>query len=425
MKIICDTTEFQMEQKSAVAIGKFDGVHRGHMELLSHIIQMKKKKMAAVVFTFHPSAAVFFGQSKEAELTTRYEKRQLFESMGVDVLVEFPLNKETAATSPEEFVEKILARQMQAGYIAAGADVSFGYKGLGNKELLIRMAGQLDYQVEIINKVYEEAREISSTYVREEVEKGDMEKTARLLGRFYSFEGQVERGNRLGRKLGMPTLNLYPERVPLGLEVGDYSIVDDENFNQAEFLKKVADYPKCPRSSCPSPERFLESYREDADHVYAITLSSHLSGSYNSAMLGRKLYLEKYGEKKIHVVDSESASGGETQIALKLMELEEAGLPFEDIVKKIEEFRDSMHTYFVLDNLETLRKNGRLSGVKALVASTLSIKPVMGSDKGEIIQRSQTIGIKKALGRMAELAASEAKRPEERRLIITHCNAPS
>ncbi|EOS78225.1 MAG: bifunctional riboflavin kinase/FAD synthetase [Lachnospiraceae bacterium] len=215
MKIICDTTEFQMEQKSAVAIGKFDGVHRGHMELLSHIIQMKKKKMAAVVFTFHPSAAVFFGQSKEAELTTRYEKRQLFESMGVDVLVEFPLNKETAATSPEEFVEKILARQMQAGYIAAGADVSFGYKGLGNKELLIRMAGQLDYQVEIINKVYEEAREISSTYVREEVEKGDMEKTARLLGRFYSFEGQVERGNRLGRKLGMPTLNLYPEREKL------------------------------------------------------------------------------------------------------------------------------------------------------------------------------------------------------------------
>ena len=214
------------------------------------------------------------------------------------------------------------------------------------------------------------------------------------------------------------------ERVPLGLEVGDYSILDDENFHQAEFLKKVAGYPKCPRSSCPSPERFLESYHEDADHVYAITLSSHLSGSYNSAMLGKKLYLEKYGEKKIHVVDSESASGGETQIALKLMELEGAGLSFEDIVKKIEEFRDSMHTYFVLDNLETLRKNGRLSGVKALVASTLSIKPVMGSDKGEIIQRSQTIGLKKALGRMAELAASEAKPPEERRLIITRCNAP-
>ena len=213
------------------------------------------------------------------------------------------------------------------------------------------------------------------------------------------------------------------ERVPLGLEVGDYSILDDEHFDQAEFLRKVAEYPKCPKSSCPSPERFMESYCQEAEHVYAVTLSSHLSGSYNSAELGKSLYHEKYGEKQIHVVDSESASGGEAQIALKIMELEERGLSFEKIVEKIEAFRDSIHTYFVLDNLETLRKNGRLSGVRALVASTLNIKPVMGADKGEIIQKSQTIGIKKALSKMAEFAASEVKNASERRLIITHCNA--
>ena len=215
------------------------------------------------------------------------------------------------------------------------------------------------------------------------------------------------------------------ERVPLGLEVGEYKILDDENFDQAEFLRKVAESPKCPKSSCPSPERFMESYSEpEAEHVYAVTLSSPLSGSYNSAELGKKLYHEKYGDKKIHVVDSRSASGGETQIALKLVDLEEAGLPFEEIVERIEEFRDNLQTYVVRDNLETLRKNGRLTGVKALVASTLSIKPVMGADKGEIIQRSQTIGIKKALSRMAELVAKEVKGPEEKRLVITHCNAP-
>lgn len=214
------------------------------------------------------------------------------------------------------------------------------------------------------------------------------------------------------------------ERVPLGLEVGEYCVQDDENFNQAEFLRKVAEYPKCPKSSCPSPERFMESYHAPVEHIYVVTLSSHLSGSYNSAELGKKLYYEKYGEKQIHVVDSESASGGETQIALKLMEMEEQGVPFSEIVERIEKFRDSIHTYFVLDNLETLRKNGRLSGVKALVASTLNIKPVMGSDRGEIIQRSQTIGINKALGRMADLAASEVEDAPGRRLIITHCNAP-
>ena len=214
------------------------------------------------------------------------------------------------------------------------------------------------------------------------------------------------------------------ERVPLGLEVGEYQILDDESFNQDEFLRKVAEYPKCPKSSCPSPERFMEAYHTEAEHVYCVTLSSHLSGSYNSALLAKELYAEKYGEKKIHVVDSQSASGGETQLALKLMELEEAGMPFEKIVEEIENYRDSVQTYFVLDNLETLRKNGRLSGVKALVASTLSIKPVMGGDKGEIVQRSQTIGMKKALSKMVELVVNEVKEPSLRRLIITHCNAP-
>lgn len=213
------------------------------------------------------------------------------------------------------------------------------------------------------------------------------------------------------------------ERVPLGLEVGDYQILDDETFNQAEFLRKVAACPQCPKSSCPSPERYMEAYHVEAEHVYAITLSSHLSGSYNSAVLGKNLYHETYGEKQIHVVDSESASCGETQIALKIMELEEEGLPFETIVERIEAFRSDLHTYFILDNLETLRKNGRLSGVKALVASTLNIKPVMAGDKGVIVQRAQAIGMKKGLAKIAELVATETDNTEERRLMITHCNA--
>lgn len=216
------------------------------------------------------------------------------------------------------------------------------------------------------------------------------------------------------------------ERVPLGLEVGeDYHILDDENFNQAEFLQKVAECPTCPKSSCPSPERFMEAYNVDAEHIYVVTLTSKLSGSYNSAELAKKLFEETYGEKKIHVVDSLSASGGETQIALKLMELEEEGLSFEEIVEQIEKFRDEMGTYFVLDNLETLRKNGRLSGVKAVVASTLNIKPVMKADEGEIVQKGQSIGIKKALTKMVELLLSELKDSEMKRVIITHCNAIS
>ena len=214
------------------------------------------------------------------------------------------------------------------------------------------------------------------------------------------------------------------EIVPLGLEVGDYIVQDDENFNQKEFLQKVADYPQCPKSSCPSPERFREAYHNGAEEIYVATLSSHLSGSYNSAELGRSLYSEKYGEKKIHVVDSESASCGETQLVEKIIACKEAGLGFEETVKAVETFKRKMRTYFVLDNLETLRKNGRLSGVKALVASTLNIKPVMVGNLGVIEQKGQAIGINKALAKMADCIVGDVEEPEERTLMITHCNCP-
>ncbi len=213
------------------------------------------------------------------------------------------------------------------------------------------------------------------------------------------------------------------EIVPLALEVGADRIWDDETFDQAEFLRKVAACPECPKSACPSPERYMKAYDTEAEHVYVVTLSANLSGSHNSAVLGKSLYIEQYGEKQIHVVDSCSASCGETQIALKAMEYEEQGLSFEVIVDKLEQFRNSMHTYFVLDNLETLRKNGRLTGVKALVASTLNIKPVMaGTREGTIEQIGQGIGIKKALQKMADAVAKNVTNAQERVLMITHCN---
>lgn len=215
------------------------------------------------------------------------------------------------------------------------------------------------------------------------------------------------------------------EIVPLTLIVGDtYEKLDDESFDQKEFLQAVAQCPVSPKSACPSPERFMEAYRTEADHVYVVTLSSKLSGSYNSAVLGKNLYHETYGEKQIYVVDSRSASCGETQIAYKIAQWEEEGLTFEEITSRIEQFVDGMHTYFVLDNLETLRKNGRLSGVKALVASTLSIKPVMAGEQGSIVQLGQSVGIKKALAKMVDHVIRDVSEPEEKCLMITHCNNP-
>ena len=212
------------------------------------------------------------------------------------------------------------------------------------------------------------------------------------------------------------------ERVALRLDVEDEVFIDDESFDQAKFLKSVAKSAECPKSSCPSPEAFREAYRTDAENVFVFTLSSHLSGSYNSAELGKKLYHEKYGDKNIFVCDSESASCGETQLAFKAVEWSKEGRSFEEICQRLAEYRDKMKTYFVLDNLETLRKNGRLTGIKAFVATTLNIKPVMSATKGVIIQIGQAIGTQKALAKMAEAVARESVHPEEKMLMITHCN---
>ena len=215
------------------------------------------------------------------------------------------------------------------------------------------------------------------------------------------------------------------EIVPLTLIVGDsYERLDDDGFDQKEFLQTVAECPVSPKSACPSPEKYMEAYRTDADHVYVVTLSSKLSGSYNSAVLGKNLYHETYGEKQIYVVDSRSASCGETQIAMQIARWEDEGMGYEEITEKIEKFTDGMHTYFVLHNLDTLRKNGRLSGVKALVASTLSIKPVMAGDQGSIVQLGQSVGIKKALAKMVDYVVRDVVDAEKKYLMITHCNNP-
>lgn len=215
------------------------------------------------------------------------------------------------------------------------------------------------------------------------------------------------------------------ETASLEIQIDDYHIVDDDTFHQADFLKRIAASPNCPKSSCPSPDRYVESFTCDAERIYVVTLSAELSGSYNSAVLGKNLYHEEVGKKQIHVFNSKSASVGETLIALKIRECEEAGMTFEDVITAVEAYISGQNTYFVLENLETLRKNGRLSGVKALVASALNIKPVMGATpQGTICQLGQARGIKKALAKMTERIMEDVREPEKKTLAISHCNCP-
>lgn len=211
-------------------------------------------------------------------------------------------------------------------------------------------------------------------------------------------------------------------RIPLTLHVGTEDIIDDETFDQKSFLKKVAEYPECPKSSCPGPEKYME-YFEQADDIYIVTLSSHLSGSYNSAELARSMYLDEHASKNIHVFNSKSASAGQSLIALEIAKRAESGKSFEQIVQEISAFIDSMGTKFVLETLDMLRKNGRLSNITALLVNALNIKLVMTSDgNGQIDKCSQARGMKKAIAHMADAIKEDAVDPANRTLFISHCN---
>lgn len=209
----------------------------------------------------------------------------------------------------------------------------------------------------------------------------------------------------------------------LTMSVGEEEIIDDATFDQAAFLKKVDECSESPRSACPSPDYYRQAYDCGAERVYAVTLSAELSGSYNSALLGLNLFQENHPDVKGHVFNSRSASVGETLIAMKIMELEEKGLPFEEVVEKTEEYIDAQNTFFVLENLDTLRKNGRLSRAKAMVASALKIKPVMGATReGNIHQLDQARGINKALVKMVDAIVAATVDSSNKILGISHCN---
>ena len=211
--------------------------------------------------------------------------------------------------------------------------------------------------------------------------------------------------------------------VPLTLMIGDEEIIDDGTIDQKVLIKKIADSPTCAKTACPSPEAYFREYDCGAEHVYGVTISAELSGSFQSAVIARDMYLDKYPDAKIHVFNSRSTSVGETMIVHMITQMEAEGVPFEEIVETIEAWNDEKLTYFTLDNLETLRKNGRLSRLKALAATVLKIKPLcIGNHEGIIEQIDQARGSNKALIKMVDHIVEGTANPEKKLLGISHCN---
>ncbi|WP_430885983.1 DegV family protein [Fusibacter sp. JL216-2] len=210
--------------------------------------------------------------------------------------------------------------------------------------------------------------------------------------------------------------------VPFKLYIDGEEYIDDKELNVINFISKMVKSDELPRSACPSPNDFIEKF-EKAKEVFIVTISAALSGTFNSAELAKNLYKEDNPDAKVHVFNSRSASIGETLIALKIKEFIDAGLDFDEIVERVENYIASQKTLFIAESLDNLMKNGRISKFKGKLATALNIKPIMAAtDEGEIVLKEKARGSNKAFKRLAQLVCENADNTGDRILAISHCN---
>lgn len=265
MRVITGTREFQIEEPTAVTIGKFDGRHKGHQKLLREMLCFKERQgLKAAVFTFDMAPAGVMAGRVQTVITTNQERRNKMAKVGIDYLVEYPFDQETAHMQPEEFVSEVLVRQMHAKAVVVGTDCSFGYKGAGNAQLLKEMSESCGFEAVIIEKEQDDHRDISSTYVREELDLGNMEKANELLGEPYAIHGVVVHGNHIGGAiLGFPTANILP---PPEKHLPPFGVYVSQVLVDGRLYRGVTNIGKKPTVAGESPvgvETFIMGLEEN------------------------------------------------------------------------------------------------------------------------------------------------------------------
>lgn len=211
--------------------------------------------------------------------------------------------------------------------------------------------------------------------------------------------------------------------VPLTISIGDRHFKDDDSLDLDQMLDEIKHSSQVPKSACPSPQEFMNAFMEKGS-VFVVTLTAALSGTYNSALIARDLFLQEQQEKFIHVFDSKGSSVRETLIALKINELIEKNCNENEIVKLVTEYNDKMKYIFQLGNLDTMIKNGRVSKLKGLIANALNIKPILHANENgeaELLENVRTE--KKSIQRLVEMVGEQCSDTTGKVLGISHCDA--
>lgn len=212
MKIYNDISDIALktEEGTALALGKFDGLHKGHRALVDMVVSQRANGLIPAVFTFARAPREHLDKQTQQYILTGAEKRLFMEKRGVEILVEHPLNDTILNTEPEAFIRDVLVDALHIRKIFCGTDLHFGHNRKGDVELLRCLQDKYGYETVVIDKLKYGERDISSTYIKEEIKKGSMELINQLLGYPYTIIGVVESGKQLGRTLGFPTVNIIP-----------------------------------------------------------------------------------------------------------------------------------------------------------------------------------------------------------------------
>ena len=220
--------EYYNEKNTAVTLGKFDGFHRGHQLLINRIKELSSSDVESLVFAFDLG---------EKRLLTKAQERERLKEW-IDIWISCPLNPEMRKMSPLEFIEEILINQLKAKAIVVGSDFRFGYQREGDVQLLSNCSKKYGYQLDVIPKLVADGQEISSTAIKQALEKGEIEKANQFLGYEYEISGVVEQGQKLGRVIGFPTINITPHKEKVIPRYGVYGckvIIDEDHHCWEEY----------------------------------------------------------------------------------------------------------------------------------------------------------------------------------------------
>jgi len=224
MELIKGTLDFQIEERCVVTLGKFDGVHRGHQALIDRVLAYENDQALRTVMSFDTAPAM---------LLSKKERRQMLKKMGIDLLIECPFVAELIGMDPETFVKRMLVDQLHVVHVVVGEDFRFGYHRAGNPQILNELGKKYGFTVEVVEDILDGDKKISSTYIREALSQGQMEKVNELLGYEYYITGEVVHGRQVGRTIGIPTTNLIPSKSKLLPPNGVYvtrSTVGNETY---------------------------------------------------------------------------------------------------------------------------------------------------------------------------------------------------